>query len=208
MSPRLQKLALDWKAYVTLLGAAATATSAFIDLVKALAGSVSALKDLPPETRWLVTAVLLALTVVSLLATLSRRSVLLKKERFLLSSDDPAHLVGREEEAAHLARQCGRFRLVFLIGDSGTGKSSLMRAGLAHGLLAESSSLAGHDAFVPLVVDLAGVGWQQGLAVALARGLGRLPKDVWQRLGGGDHPSADQVFRWLKKRPAHAPRRA
>ena len=100
------------------------------------------------------------------------------------------------------------FVLVFLIGDSGTGKSSLVRAGLAHGLLAENSTLAGHDDFVPLVVDLSGVGWQPGLAVALARGLGKLPKNVWQSLGGGDHPSAEHVFRWLQKRPsAHAPRR-
>ena len=92
------------------IAAAATATSAFTDLVgRRLAGSVSAFKSLPPEARWFVAAVFLVLTVVLLLATLSRRSVLLKKERFLLSSEDPEHLVGREEEVAHLARQCGRF---------------------------------------------------------------------------------------------------
>jgi len=206
VSPRLQKLALDWKTYIALVAAAATAVSVFTDLVTRLAGTVSAFKSLSPEVRWLVAAVFLALTIIFLLAALSRRSVLLEPKRFLLSSDNPEHLVGREEEVAHLARQCGRHSMVFLTGDSGTGKSALVRAGLAHGLLAQDSVLAGHD-FVPLVVDLSGVGWQRGLSLALARGLSRLPDEAWQALGGGDRPGAESVVRWLRTRPSHAPRR-
>ncbi len=206
VNPRLQKLALDWKTYVALVAAVGMAMSALTATVKGAADTVSVFKGLPTEARWFVAAVFLVLTVVFLLAALSRRSILLEPKRFLLSSENPDHLVGREEEMAHLARQCERHRMVFLVGDSGTGKSSLARAGLAHGLLAEDSTLTGHD-FVPLVVDLSGVGWQRGLSLALARGLGKLPEDAWQALGGGERPAADAVFRWLRIRPAHAPRR-
>lgn len=203
VNPRLQKLASDWKTYVALIAAAATAISAFTDLVSKAAAAVSGLKGLPIEARWFVAGVFLVLTIVFLVAALSRRSVLLDPKRFLLSSENPEHLVGREEEVARLARQCGRYSMVFLEGDSGTGKSSLVRAGLEHGLLTHSV-LTGHD-FVPLVVDLSGVGWQRGLSLALARGLGKLPEAAWQALGGGDRPGAEAVFRWLRTRPAHAP---
>jgi membrane protein implicated in regulation of membrane protease activity len=125
VNPRLQKLASDWKTYVALVAAAATAMSAFTDLVSKAADTVAGLKSLSPEARWLVAAVFLVLTIVFLLAALSRRSVLLEPKRFLLSSENPEHLVGREEEVAHLARQCSRHSMVFLTGDSGTGKSAL-----------------------------------------------------------------------------------
>jgi hypothetical protein len=206
VNPRLQKLALDWKTYVALVAAAATAMSAFTDMVSKAADTVSGLKSLSPEARWFVAGVFLVLTVVFLLSALSRRSLLLDPDRFLLSSDNPEHLIGREEEVVNLAQQCGRHALVFLDGDSGTGKSSLVRAGLAHRLLAQDSALARQD-FVPLVVDLSSVGWQRGLSLALARGLGKLLEDAWQALGGGDRPGAEAVFRWLRARPAHAPRR-
>ncbi len=206
VNPRLQKLASDWKTYVALVAAAATAMSAFTDLVSKAADTVSGLKNLSPQARWLVAAVFLVLTIVFLLAALSRRSLLLEPKRFLLSSENPEHLVGREEEVAHLARQCSRHSMVFLTGDSGTGKSALVRAGLAHGLLAQDSTLVGND-FVPLVVDLSGVGWHKGLSLSLARGLSRLPDGAWQALGGGDRPAAESVVRWLRTRPSHAPRR-
>jgi hypothetical protein len=206
VNPRLQKLALDWKAYVALVAAAGTAMSVLTDTVTKVTSTVSAFKGLPLEARWIVAAVFLVISIVFLVAALRRRSQLREKERFLLSSENPEHLVGREEEVGHLARQCGRHSMVFLVGDSGSGKSSLVRAGLTHSLLADKSTLAGHD-FVPLIVDLSGVRWQPGLSLALARGLGKLPEGAWQALGGGDRPAADDVFRWLRNRPPHAPRR-
>ncbi len=207
MSPRLQKLATDWKTYLALLTAAGAASSLLTDVVKKATETFSVLKGLPPEARWLVAGVFLVLTVIFLVGALSRRSILLEPKRFLLSSENPEHLAGREEEVEHLARQCRRHSLVFLEGVSGSGKSSLVRAGLVPAFLHQDGPGLSGSVFVPLVIDLSGLGWQRSLATALSRGLAGMPEDSWKALGGGERPTPEGVFPWLAERPASAARR-
>jgi len=199
LNPRLQKLASDWKTYVALLAAAGTAISTLSATVSGVGDAVKVFKGLPPEALWALAGVFLVIAIVALASALSRHSILREPQQFLLSPENPQHLAGREEEVRKLAGQCARHAMVFLTGDSGSGKSSLVRAGLVPAL--KDSEL------IPLVVDLSGVGWGRSLSLALARGLGRLPEDLWLALGGGDRPAVADLFAWMGKRPLHSPRR-
>jgi energy-coupling factor transporter ATP-binding protein EcfA2 len=199
LNPRLQKLASDWKTYVVLLAAAGTAISTLSATVSGVGDAVKIFKDLPPEALWALAGVFLVIAILALASALSRHSILREPQQFLLSPENPQHLAGREEEVRKLAGQCARHAMVFLTGDSGSGKSSLVRAGLVPAL--EDSEL------IPLVVDLSGVGWGRSLSLALARGLGRLPEDQWLALGSGDRPAIADLFAWMGKRPLHSPRR-
>src|SRR5271163_3054577 len=51
-----------------------------------------------------------------------RRSVLLRPDALRLGRDNPAHLAGRAQDIADLTRLCREQSLVFLEGESGTGK--------------------------------------------------------------------------------------
>src|SRR4051812_6657276 len=126
MNTRIDELSKDWKIYVALLTGILTFLSQFVGLITNT--------RLPAQVRWLIGAVLLIITVYLFFLALSKRSLLLEPKRFLLSPDNPDDLVGREQEVRHIAGQCAEHALVFLIGDSGCGKTALIRAGLAHGL--------------------------------------------------------------------------
>ena len=101
------------------------------------------------EARWVVVAVLAVGAAILLYATLSRHSVLRKPERFLVSADNPKYLVGREEHILALTDECEHASLLFLIGESGTGKSALVRAGMLPQLRAPTSPSTGTIRLVP-----------------------------------------------------------
>ncbi|NNJ84552.1 MAG: hypothetical protein HKP13_06405, partial [Gammaproteobacteria bacterium] len=61
---------------------------------------------------------------------LSRKSWLLRPEALRLDPDNPEHLRGREEDVKRLFYAVSTLPLVFLEGESGAGKSALIRAGL------------------------------------------------------------------------------
>ena len=207
MNPRLTKLTSDWKAYVALLTGTAAGISAGTGLVKTATEGIKALQGLPVETKWIVAAIFALVTVLFIVAALSRRSELKDQERFLISADDPNQLVGREEEIKHLAVQCQRHGMVFLTGDSGSGKSALVRAGLAHSLRTGGEPTKGINDLFPLVVDLSGVRWGGGLGLAIARELNRVPLEALTALGAASAPTAEEVFTWIAARPRGAARR-
>ncbi len=101
------------------------------------------------EARWVVVAVLAVGAAILLYAALSRHSVLRKPERFLVSADNPKYLVGREEHILALTDECEHASLLFLIGESGTGKSALVRAGMLPQLRAPTSPSTGTIRLVP-----------------------------------------------------------
>ena len=115
------------------------------DKIKALSGSLltltsvvlSLLAQLPPSLQgyqpvWCGLLGILLLLGLWLLwsALLAPKSRLLQPERFVIRPEERRHLKGREEEISELADLCERQPLVFLEGESGAGKTALVRSGL------------------------------------------------------------------------------
>src|SRR5271165_25869 len=117
-----------------------------------------------------------------------RRSVLLRPEALRLGRDNPAHLVGRAQDIADLARLCREQSLVFLEGESGAGKSALLQAGLV-------SALKGDPELLPIYVEsLVGADWERDprrfLAAALRVALDEAARGVMELKAA---PASDAV---------------
>jgi hypothetical protein len=106
------------------------------------------------DTWHLVAAalVLVAVSVWIFLLSRRRRSMLLRPEALRLERADPEHLVGRADDIEQLVRLCRGQPLVFLEGESGSGKSALLQAGLVPALKSDpellpiyAESLVGSD---------------------------------------------------------------
>ena len=83
-----------------------------------------------------------------------------------LDPAEPRHLLGREDDIAHVTRALSR-RLIFLVGESGSGKTALLQAGV--GLAPEVVR-----EFVPLYIDLTDQDWDDGLLILSATVFGWL----------------------------------
>ena len=133
-------------AAVSGLGAVLAAISAFSGQVKGFLGIFA---------EWEVWQ--LAVTVVALsglglwffLLSRQRRSILLRPEALRLERDNPDHLIGRAEDIDRLLARCREEPLVFLEGESGAGKSALLRTGLLPGLIRDTALL---PIYVPSMV--------------------------------------------------------
>ena len=97
-----------------------------------------------------------------------KKSRLLRPEALYLRADDPAHLRGRADDLEKLVKLCRNRPLVFLVGESGAGKSALVRAGLCR-------SEALPPSLVPVLLDGWGDDWSDGPARLLAEALGAVP---------------------------------
>lgn len=76
MSPRLQRLATDWKTYACLIAGAIAGLAAATDLVKAVANAITEADKLPPEAKWLAAGLMAALSLLALVSALGHRSTL------------------------------------------------------------------------------------------------------------------------------------
>ena len=79
---------------------------------------------------WLATSVFVISGLYLLVAGLSRKSRLLEPEALLIDPDNPDHLCGRREDIRRVVAAVDDHPLVFLEGESGSGKSALVRSGL------------------------------------------------------------------------------
>ena len=152
----------DWGSLVTQATTILGATSGLLAAISAFAPQGTAFLALG-YVGWLILAALLltaAATIV--LARRRRRSRLLEPDALRLDPGNSAHLLGREAEIEYLARACDANLLVFLSGDSGAGKSALVRAGLLPRLL-------GDPRWRPVLLDMGDRDFDRGLATALAR---------------------------------------
>jgi energy-coupling factor transporter ATP-binding protein EcfA2 len=141
---------------------------------------------------------------LALWASRSRRSRLLRPDRFVISADDPEHLVGRDEEVKELAKACEQNALVFLQGESGAGKSALVLGGL---LPHYQATRAGTDAprLLPIRIDASPLSWDNDLRVELARALRDVSAEEQVRLGATTAPGSGDPFSWLAALPIDAP---
>jgi hypothetical protein len=207
MSPRIQRLATDWKTYLALLAAVGSGLAALPEFFNKVKDAVRIFRDLPPETRWVAVALLGLLGLVALLAALSRRSVLLRPDRFLISSDDPRHLVGRDQEVKELCGTCEANSLVFLIGESGAGKSALVQAGLLPYYRAPAKPDAEPHRLLPVRIDTSALSWDDGLLVPLARFVASLSEQDRALLGAKEPLGSADLVSWLSQLSSNAPRR-
>lgn len=143
---RLAKGIAGVTAVTGLLSAAASQFKAVREAVQSL--SVA----LPAWALSVLGVVLLALSAV-IAWTTRKQSRLNPGETLKLNRDDPQMLVGREEDVELLLDKCVQQRLVFLKGDSGCGKSALIRSGL-------EPAARRRGRLYPLILDYEGHDWE------------------------------------------------
>lgn len=203
MSNRSQRLATDWKTYVALLAALASLLEAITGLFTKVAQLSEGAAHLPIETRWIAVALLAVVAVIALLSALSRRSILLRPERFVVSADDPRFLVGRDDDLNALVEACETSPLVFLTGESGAGKSALVQAGLLSHYRDIDNAHLDSAVFVPILIDASSLSWKDGLRTALSRALRSLSDSHRNQIGATDLNIPD-VFELISKLPRDA----
>jgi hypothetical protein len=146
--------------------------------IKAITGVVVAAGALVPAIRaisdfakgdnglplFIAAAILLFVGIAWAREGFQRPSRLVIPTRFANGLDDPAfRLHGREGDIASLLRLIAEARVVHLVGESGVGKSTLLRYGLV--------PRAQADKYIPIIVDRYGEDWSTGPAISLLQGL-------------------------------------
>ena len=150
-------------AILALAGLAAAVGQLSDDTRKAFDNLVSA----PPPVIVIVGIVVSAVGVVFLWRGLSRKSRLLRPEVLLIDPDKPEHLKGREDDIRTLCDAVNH-PLVFLEGESGAGKSALIRSGLLPALKEDETLL-------PLYMSTYGGDWESGPETQLVN-------ELWKEL--------------------------
>src|SRR5271165_46575 len=120
-----------------------------------------------------IVLVLLAIAAVAAVALRSRRahlSRLADPEALKLDPRSPEQLIGRREDLEKLLSALAN-PLVFLVSESGCGKSALLRAGVAAGP-------AFAERFLPIYIDMSVLDWENGPLRAVREGFARaVPAD-------------------------------
>jgi hypothetical protein len=206
MSIRLQRLATDWKTYLAVLAGLGSLLEAITGVFTKLTQLSEGATHAPVETRWVAVALLAIVATLALFSVLSRRSILLRPERFLVSADDSRLLVGRDEELNALAARCETSPLVFLTGESGAGKSALVTAGLLPHYQNADDDRTSAQVLVPILVDASSLSWSGGLRTELSRELRSLSDEERKKLGF-EKVDAESVFDVISRLPRDAPYR-
>ncbi len=149
---------------VSALTGILTALTQYNETLKKVIGSLGPMAELPTSVWVGAAAILLIAGVSALWDGLTRRSRLLRPEALLLRSDEPRHLKGREEDIERLTMLCNEYQQVYLVGESGAGKSSLIQAGLCPALKADRG-------LFPIYLNVWGEDWQAGPRIALTHAL-------------------------------------
>jgi energy-coupling factor transporter ATP-binding protein EcfA2 len=198
VSNRIQRLATDWKAYVAVVAGVASLLGAVTDLFTRLSQLSEGARQLPVETRWIAVALLAVVALIALLSALSRQSVLLRPERFGISADDPRFLVGRDDDLNGLIKACETSSLIFLIGESGAGKSALVKAGLLIHYRDDDKAR-----LVPIFIDASSLSWEGDLRIELSRSLRSLSDSDREKIGDENSEIVD-VFDRISRLPRDA----
>ncbi|MGZ0171531.1 MAG: nSTAND1 domain-containing NTPase [Planctomycetales bacterium] len=121
----------------------------------------------------------------------TRFSRLMKVDALRIDPDKPAHLIGRADKISKLEELCRNSFLVNLVGESGAGKSALVRSGLV-------PSLVENEKLLPVYMDTWGQNWELGPATGLADAVwAALDDDSRQKLELTTRPEATQLVELL-----------
>jgi hypothetical protein len=162
---QLGKLVDQWKGLITGIGL----------LLAAIVGVHKALTDLDLRSwSWLeITAAVAAVLLLATVALRTRKahvSRLVDPDALKLDPQSPEQLVGRREDLDKLLRALAN-PLVFLVSESGCGKSALLRAGVAQGP-------AFNPRFLPIYIDMSVLDWEDGPLRAVREGFAQaLPSE-------------------------------
>jgi hypothetical protein len=115
-------------------------------LIGAAAEIIKKTIGLPPWAAVALYAPIFLLGIGMLVKWRTRHSRLLKPGALMLDRDSAEHLVGRDDDINNLLQRCLAKQITFLEGESGSGKSALVRAGLL-------PKLKDHRSFQPLLLD-------------------------------------------------------
>lgn len=180
-------------------------TQAVVGAAIAILAFADRAKDiLEPVTRLLPTAyqvfVFPALLIAAIALILRAfflsspvRSRLVRPEALRLQRENRDHLIGRTEEIERLIRLASGSPLLFIVGESGVGKSALLGAGLV-------PKLAAGGALLPVYIDsLSGPDWEEDAWRLLFLALQPLLPEE-QRIAAGLHllPEPDERKRVLE----------
>ncbi|MHC2624951.1 hypothetical protein ACVIW2_006983 [Bradyrhizobium huanghuaihaiense] len=138
---RTQKQLLLAAGVISSVGGLVSAAGGVIGNFTDFFGKIGALSKLPTWAFWLFSCFLLLLGLWLLVKWRTRYSRLLRPDALRLDRNNSEHLVGRETDIDSLLQQCLLRSIVFLEGESGSGKSALVRSGLLPRLKAEKSIL-------------------------------------------------------------------
>ena len=142
---------------------------------------------------WTGVAVGVALIFVGLYVRFRKASRLLKIDALRIDSDNPKHLIGRGEKIDQLEHLCRDSYLVHLVGESGAGKSALVRSGFVPKLREDESLL-------PVYMDTWGQDWEHGPRTALMAALWTtLTEEDRGKLKLETRPEPDQLSDLLKR---------
>jgi hypothetical protein len=174
------------------IGALVGAITALVVAVKELRDQLPVPLGLPADWHW-AWLILIAL-VLGLLALLffrrSRRasSLLSRVDLFRLDPTKLELLVARDDDLERLKKRVTADNLIFLVGESGCGKSALLRAGVEKNTIFTES-------FLPIYIDLSALDWEEGPLRALREGFRRLlpaKDETRERLEKSSEPEALQ----------------
>ena len=152
---------MDWKQFYKLTERYDTAFKAVLALVVAVIGFTGYFMEVLHAVlefgwlQWLITLVISATAVVVgyfLLRGPSSR--LLEPDALTLDPQSLDQLVGRAEDLKKLLQTLSN-ELVFLISESGCGKTTLLRAGVE-----QSSDFT--ERFLPIYIDMSALDWEDG----------------------------------------------
>jgi hypothetical protein len=122
-----------------------------------------------------------------LLWRLQPKSKLIKKEAFRAISNV---YVGRQEECENLLKAIKRFSLIWVIGESGSGKSLLLTKGVI-------PQLRGTKGYVPLYVEYWGEDWEKGPIASVVAALKQEVEGWGANLNSTGTPGAEEMASYL-----------
>jgi hypothetical protein len=150
------RTATEW---LSLIGAPIAALAAILTaLTQVFDGVGKIVTDrvrLPSTVWWVLAAAFAIIAIVAVRSALAHRSRLLDPAALHLSPDRVEHLRGRDDDVDRLAELCAGQQQVNLVGESGAGKSALLRSGIV-------PRLATRRDLLPVYVDAWGHDWTEG----------------------------------------------
>jgi hypothetical protein len=130
-------------------------------LREALVAIVPGAQGFPRTLQWTIIGIVCLAGARVYVRGRARVSRLAPGASLQLDSDNPNYLLGRQEDIANLGGLCKEFLQVHLVGETGSGKTALVRAGLIPDLRTGA-------AVIPVYVNSYGHHWSKGPIYALA----------------------------------------